>query len=38
VLTGVDTLVLVERIHGTVAANVFTVDADGRFTASRVHA
>ena len=38
VLTGVDTLVLVERIHGVVAANVFTVGADGRFTASRVHA
>jgi ketosteroid isomerase-like protein len=38
VLTGVDTLVLVERVHGVVAANVFTVGADGRFTASRVHA
>jgi ketosteroid isomerase-like protein len=38
VLTGVDTFVLVERIHGVVAANVFTVGPDGRFTASRVHA
>jgi ketosteroid isomerase-like protein len=38
VLTGVDTFVLVERIHGVVAANVFTVGGDGRFTASRVHA
>lgn len=38
VLTGVDTIVLVERIGGVVAANVFTVGRDGRFVTSRVHA
>lgn len=38
VLTGVDTIVVVERIHGVVAANMFTVGADGRFVSSRVHA
>jgi ketosteroid isomerase-like protein len=38
VLTGLDTVVLVESINGVVAANVFTLDADGRITKSQVHA
>ena len=38
VLTGIDTVVLVESINGVVAANVFTVDAAGRITRSQVHA
>ena len=38
VLTGIDTVVLVESINGVVAANVFTLDADGRITKSQVHA
>jgi ketosteroid isomerase-like protein len=38
VLTGLDTVVLVESINGVVAANVFTLDAAGRITRSQVHA
>jgi ketosteroid isomerase-like protein len=38
VLTGLDTVVLVESINGVVAANVFTLDAAGRIIRSQVHA
>lgn len=38
VLTGLDTVVLVESINGVVAANVFTLDGHGRITRSQVHA
>jgi ketosteroid isomerase-like protein len=38
VLTGLDTVVLVESINGVIAANVFTLDADGRIARSQVHA
>jgi len=38
VLTGLDTVVLVESINGVVAANVFTLDAAGRISRSLVHA
>jgi hypothetical protein len=38
VLTGLDSVVLVESINGVVAANVFTLDGDGRVTRSHVHA
>ena len=38
VLVGLDTVVLIESINGVVAANVFTIDADGLVTRSQVHA
>ena len=37
VLVAVDTVCLVERINGTVAANVFTLDDEGRVVRSVVH-
>lgn len=37
VFTCVDSIVLVERVNGTLAANVFTLDAAGRIARSAVH-
>jgi ketosteroid isomerase-like protein len=37
VFTGVDSIVLVERVNGTLAANVFTLDPSGRIARSAVH-
>lgn len=37
VFAGIDTVVLVEQIMGTLAANVFTLDGDGLIARSLVH-
>lgn len=37
VLVGIDTVCLVESIGGTIAANVFTLDANGLIVRSIVH-